>query len=631
MRLRSASARRVFSISKHHSRGAATAAKHSPGVLSRGKLLTLIHKTERLLPRILPSEGPWVSLLQSTYEDLDAQATSPAHVVVYGVDEWSGAQDLVTAFLEEPFGSDETQTNLIRNRWKDGWSRITLNEAHSPRLSQYTLPVELVEIQASSKAAPKPNTHDISSLFVADVPIIVFNPLTTPLSTLLADDRLPWYNPRTILVISNFSTPPPTSLLLKDSSTPQSPVVTPEMKACLQELKIVSIDPQRAIGALNILKANSTSATSIQRYQDDYLGSGIPSLSHTLRECLEAQPTTDNSFSDHLNSRSVSRLRGALLACKAQIRKLKADLNTVYSCVSDLEKEVATVQEGVGLTIFEIKYPVGRPKPPNSPTDLVEAALKRSEREMKVVMDRLNWWRMVSHVDEIGTLVGEAVSRTWCKDLDTQLLMHTGQLASLQQRLTSTTLGALSRLPLPTSVLRNSLLQTSTSPSYPLTQKTLVAPLNRRRAQIDYPTTRLHLAAQRATLGMFSSVGVGAGVSWAGWVGWLSESSSLIALDATTALGTGVLTALVGVRWAIGRWEKAKKRWWEDWLRVGDGLSRDLKANLARVISNNVVVLPETASVQLLELAEKRKNEIADLEDELDTLGDDFQNLEERV
>ena len=42
-------------------------------------------------------------------------------------------------------------------------------------------------------------------------------------------------------------------------------------------------------------------------------------------------------------------------------------------------------------------------------------------------------------------------------------------------------------------------------------------------------------------------------------------------------VGTGMLSAVLGLRWAVGAWEKAKKRWWQDYDRVGQGLSRDLK------------------------------------------------------
>ena len=44
-----------------------------------------------------------------------------------------------------------------------------------------------------------------------------------------------------------------------------------------------------------------------------------------------------------------------------------------------------------------------------------------------------------------------------------------------------------------------------------------------------------------------------------------------------TAIGIMMLWSVLGVRWAVGKWERAKKRWWEDWYRVVEGLGRDLE------------------------------------------------------
>jgi len=109
-----------------------------------------------------------------------------------------------------------------------------------------------------------------------------------------------------------------------------------------------------------------------------------------------------------------------------------------------------------------------------------------------------------------------------------------------------------------------------------------MSPIHARRVQIiKYPTTQLHVTGQRVVLGMGSSIAAGAGVSWAGWVGWFASAGEslldIIGMDAGTVMGVGLLGAVAGVRWAIGRWEKAKRRWWEDWERIGDGLGRDLR------------------------------------------------------
>jgi hypothetical protein len=171
-----------------------------------------------------------------------------------------------------------------------------------------------------------------------------------------------------------------------------------------------------------------------------------------------------------------------------------------------------------------------------------------------------------------------------------QLVLQTGRLAALQERMTQSSFKLLADHPtISTAVLRNSLLQLKTSPRYLLAVNSLTEPLIRRRNQIiEYPTMRLHVTGQRAVLGMTGGVVSGVGISWAGWLGWLLGSGEgllgFLGMDAGTAVGAGMLTALLSIRWGVGRWEKGKKRWWQDWVRVTDGLDRDLKVRAGAAI-----------------------------------------------
>jgi hypothetical protein len=72
-------------------------------------------------------------------------------------------------------------------------------------------------------------------------------------------------------------------------------------------------------------------------------------------------------------------------------------------------------------------------------------------------------------------------------------------------------------------------------------------------------------------------------VGGTGIVAYLLGSESGVAMvgasEAGTAVGVLMLCTLLGVRWAVGKWERAKKRWWEDWSRVGEGLRRDIEVS----------------------------------------------------
>ena len=67
-------------------------------------------------------------------------------------------------------------------------------------------------------------------------------------------------------------------------------------------------------------------------------------------------------------------------------------------------------------------------------------------------------------------------------------------------------------------------------------------------------------------------------MAWAGWAGQLGILGSYGAgMEVESAASVGMLGAAIGVRWAVGKWERAKRKWWKDWDRVGEGLERDLR------------------------------------------------------
>lgn len=164
-----------------------------------------------------------------------------------------------------------------------------------------------------------------------------------------------------------------------------------------------------------------------------------------------------------------------------------------------------------------------------------------------------------------------------------QLILKTGKLSALQREMSISASELLSKHPgFQTAILQNQILQLEASPTYQLSSESLTKPIHSRRDQIiNYPTTRLHIAGQKVVLGMGGGVATGVGVGWAGWLGWLLGSGEgmlgFSGIDPSTTIGVGMLVVVASIHWSIGSWEKAKKTWWKDWRRVGEGLERDLK------------------------------------------------------
>jgi len=118
------------------------------------------------------------------------------------------------------------------------------------------------------------------------------------------------------------------------------------------------------------------------------------------------------------------------------------------------------------------------------------------------------------------------------------------------------------------------------SPAVVLTPNNLTQPVHDRRSQlIQHTTTKLHREAQSAVIGAFGGVLSGAGLGW-----WLAFGEHIFSLGAGTemgtAIGSGALLAVSSVRWAVGKWERAKRGWVQDSVRVGEGLTRDLQVRV---------------------------------------------------
>ncbi|KAF8973067.1 hypothetical protein BDZ97DRAFT_1989233 [Flammula alnicola] len=558
----------------------------------RPESLTLLHKTRALLPRVLESTGTsgssrtekttklWDSVLSKVHEDLSATNERPAKIFVCGLDEWSEAEELVTALLADVFSS-ATQNDALRDRWKDDTQeKVSISHGNniniassslqlpSGYLTQFHVPIEIVEFRPPGRSTSSvPQMLESSAIFEADVPIIVCNPLTTSLSTILGA-QLP---SNTIIVLTSTIIQAELDAIIQQQT---SNLQTPRLST-FKVPEVISADPERAMDAIRILQAEPNSFSAIQRYQVDFMGSGLSKITNALQTKLAAKPHIPTIRTDIALSHVSDILQWAL----SSIHRARQETDKAFVDVSHLRDRIQEARARVEGDVFGGR----RHGSDKMVVDEVDEAMKQTEKEMRHVMNGLTWWRMIWRVDDISGIISSALTRSWCRGLESKLIMHTGRLSGLQDSMSQSAFTLLSAHPtISTAVLRNNLLQLKASPNYHLSPDSLTEPLFTRRNQIiEYPTTRLHVTGQRAVLGMTGGILSSVGISWAGWLGWLVGSGEgllgFVGIDASTAIGVGMLGAVASIRWAIGRWEKSKKRWWQDWARVGEGLDRDLK------------------------------------------------------
>lgn len=60
-------------------------------------------------------------------------------------------------------------------------------------------------------------------------------------------------------------------------------------------------------------------------------------------------------------------------------------------------------------------------------------------------------------------------------------------------------------------------------------------------------------------------------------------------MGAESGLGLAALGTAIGLRWGMGKWEKAKRKFWVDFARVESGLEEDLQVRPVFVCSSHLV------------------------------------------
>ncbi|KAH9935690.1 uncharacterized protein B0H18DRAFT_1207244 [Fomitopsis serialis] len=537
----------------------------------------------------------WERTLSRTYDNLcptpDAKRSDGIRIAVYGCDELSGARDLVAALLEEPFAS-EAQRKAVRSRWEaqTGSKGPIIIENAANANGDSTLRVQSAWLQQ----------------FGAPIKVLEFdvcNPASTPVHTVLSGSEtvLPLTHPNAVLVLTSTSGDERLAERLRDSFG--------------HELTVLFVDPARALQGLRTLSASPSSSSAVQKYQDDFAGSNVPHLTQAILQTIPqlGAPAKVLEVVHVETARAV--VQDVLSACDSELGRAQGEVNVVCDGISSLRAQMEEVRVRIPREVL------GGDEDGNE----VQRAVDQSRKDTKVVLERLTWWKLLWKVDDVGDIVMDAVNRAWRRDLEYRLVFHAGRLAFLQRSFvdsaTSFTASFKPSSAFHSPVLQNQLSQISSSPTFPMDSTAFLLPLYTRRQQLRFPTARLQTTAQRVLIGMSSSVLGGAGVAWAGWAGQLGIID--MAMQTETVIGMGMLGAAAGVRWAVGRFERAKSKWLKDYDRVGEGLERDLRATLERTVNDGCSSFQRRLAMDG-QAVSKRKEEIEELKEEVGVLEDEL-------
>lgn len=303
----------------------------------------------------------------------------------------------------------------------------------------------------------------------------------------------------------------------------------------------------------SFIPSPTTYAQSVSRFQSTLLDSGLPDLSKSLQITLSS--VTPAAF-------TVS----------------SAALQRVYASIHKAQKEVDRT-EGVVSHLRHTSINTARQYeafPSSSPQNFVSGS--RLRNTMKIYLNgTLKWWKLPWRVDELGSEVGSIVRVEFGRELERTMVFATGKLEAVKERLDSSATAAVTPSSSPlfhSPILLNELNQLSTS-AHELTPTTLLPPISSRLHQLTSsagsPLTHLHYRAQRVLLQGYA-ISLGGPVASLGMYVYHGSSGG-----EEVALAISVLSVVGGMRWVVGGWEKAKRRWWESLGRIEEGLERDLK------------------------------------------------------
>ena len=351
---------------------------------------------------------------------------SNVSVTVHGVHSDSGAFDFVTALLEDEFSNPEN-TNLLHTRPRN----ITHSIQSSPTPSQspdslslcsqwltrFPTPVEIVELPSATSDA------DLMTLLTADIPVVVFNPIATSLTSVLQSPlyRAVLDHPHAVLVVIGVETPETRSYVQSlFASSSQSERDSGQAEERVQTLwnkppKVIYVNPSQALESLSTLKKNPGSLQSIGVYQHGKLSSRISDFDGAVRESLkETQAILGNGAPPH---------------APTAVALLHRSLNLARRSLNDNLREVDDLRGGIGGLLGEAEKTKVCLHPDvlgiwdgirgkETEIDEVKKAMVKSREDVGRALDRLRWWKLLWRVDDVQDIVNAAIQQQWCKDLE---------------------------------------------------------------------------------------------------------------------------------------------------------------------------------------------------------------------
>jgi hypothetical protein len=284
--------------------------------------------------------------------------------------------------------------------------------------------VRLIEVRQS----PELSQDHLRLLYTAHVPIVLLNPLTTPLTALS-----PYATSDTKSTALPYPLPPHALLLITSPSpiSTSSSVPPPIFELGVSPDRVLLVDPTRAQSSIHALRTNPSDALHVQRYADDAIGSGLSALK---RQLLSVPTAVQKG--DALVRAAVGVLQNGLHSAEAELYEA-ADL--ARSLRSDAERARDDAYRAVfGPSSYESSashLDVQDGPSPQQENNKVRTAMAHADRTVQPVLDSLTWHRVLWTPDDASWRIRQAIRDAWISNITSGLLPALAALPSTQARL----------------------------------------------------------------------------------------------------------------------------------------------------------------------------------------------------
>lgn len=408
--------------------------------------------------------------------------------------------------------------------------------------------------------------------------VIVLVSSTTLLSSRSAQNLLLDLHtkPNLIVCVNTLDASPAASASILDSLQHQLDTLFPSSTSTASP-RVMAVSSAQALEALSALTPTTSEAggdreqaPSYEDFQRGYLASQLPRLKTALSEILAPDGSTPSKLQEqtaaYVLDSALSRAAFSAASHQDALESAQSALVALSQQTSETSRRL--VNQTLGVDPATEMFPL-----PSQ--ELIEA---RQAIE-HVFATRLQFYKLpFNKIDDISSELSLAISQTYLTRFEKHLLYSTGLFSAHASQLTSLLDQVVSKPPFSADhALHSAILENEVSksrhdhPSSPtsIPATALSTPIATRRAQLlASPISTLHRRAQSA---LTSSLTLST-ASVASAVGL----HLVHAVEVANCVGFGALASTLSVWMFQGRWNRAKKKFWREFERVGGGVSEDL-------------------------------------------------------